>query len=525
MSKPFTYWVRLAMVATMCTLVTFSPVSAGRWMDRLLHRDACKTTSINCCEPVVSFETSCLIVPSAPCVITNQSVYEHSSILGCDSMPTESYVTGGAPVVEPFNSSMPPMVPSVVESFPAPIERPSYVEQPKQIVMPTPTVDSVPAVESPMVFTPKVESPAQKPVPPIVGKTSTAELVPVVTEPKPVLETIQSGISGLNPFAPVTNPPEVKPTGPIEDLFGSEPKPTKQVEPAPIDDLFGTDPKPTAPATAAPIDDLFGTDPKPTAPATAAPIDDLFGTDPKPTAPATATPIDDLFGTDPKPTEPANATPIDDLFGSDPKPAAPETADPIEPKPSEGIEDIFKTNDKPVADPSIDDLFGKPITTDVDLSNGESKKLPIDEDDAFIDSLFGKSTGTSAAKEPVQDAIDKPSSLPENAKPRSEKSPGDELDALFGVGALKPATEFKGAEYRLWADNSGAYQVNARLSVIYVDKIKLLKDNGKFTTVPLSRLSDADFGYVSWVASNLTGEHTARMVKTDSRGVESDVSR
>ena len=101
----------------------------------------------------------------------------------------------------------------------------------------------------------------------------------------------------------------------------------------------------------------------------------------------------------------------------------------------------------------------------------------------------------------------------------------DELDALFGVGAFAPPSEFKGAEFRQWIDNSGAYQVKARLAVIYVDKVKLLKENGKFTTVPLSRLSDADFGYVSWVATNLTTEQTARMVKTESQSTESDVSR
>ena len=104
------------------------------------------------------------------------------------------------------------------------------------------------------------------------------------------------------------------------------------------------------------------------------------------------------------------------------------------------------------------------------------------------------------------------------------KEPVDDLDALFGVGAFKPAPEFKGAEFRQWVDNSGTYRVKARLMVIYVDKIKLLKENGKISTVPLSRLSDKDFGYVSWVASNLTKEQTARMVKTESTR-ESDVDR
>ena len=480
MSKPFTYWVRLAMVATMCTLVTFSPVSAGRWMDRLLHRDACKTTAIDCCDPILSCEMSSILVPSTPCVVMSQPACP-TVTLGCDSMPSLPHATGGvSPTGETPDSAMQSVVPSVVESTPAPV------------------VPQSPVVEAPVVTTPKVDPPApavQKPLPvvetpaPVVEKAPVAELVPVVPEPKPVLESTPP-VS--NPFAPDVKQPDVK---------TEVPKPKDSS----IDDLFGTDPKPVAGEAVAPNDDLFGADPKPGTPVTPTLIDDLFGSDSKPAVPATAEPIDDLFG--------------------DPKPAVPEVDNSIEAKPSDSNDDVFKTKGKPAAEPSIDDLFGKPINMEIDLSNEKSKTLPVDEDDVFIDSLFGKSPKASKSPAPKFDAIDESPTLPDQAKPQSEKNPVDELDALFGVGEFKPASEFKGAEYRQWVDNSGAYQINARLAVIYVDKIKLLKDNGKFTTVPLSRLSDADFGYVSWVASNLTGEQTARMVKAESKGVEPDVSR
>ena len=129
----------------------------------------------------------------------------------------------------------------------------------------------------------------------------------------------------------------------------------------------------------------------------------------------------------------------------------------------------------------------------------------------------------SAVPDPsIEEQLNLPSDLREPAK---TKEPVDELDALFGIGAFTSPSEFMGAEYRQWVDNSGAYQVKGRLAVIYVDKIKLLKENGKFTTVSLSRLSDADFGYVSWVATNLTKETTARMVKTKSQAFNSDVAR
>ena len=234
-------------------------------------------------------------------------------------------------------------------------------------------------------------------------------------------------------------------------------------------------------------------------------MDDLFGNDPAPKAPAESnslkqeTQVDDLFGTEPKSATPANDAPADE------KPAA------------------------PASEPAIDELFGKPIATEKNVSLEFLNEAPV-ADGAFIDSLFGRSSSTETPIE-AESAVPEPeievqSTLPLDLRePVKGKEPIDELDALFGIGAFTTPAEFKGAEYRQWVDNSGTYQVKARLAVIYVDKIKLLKENGKFTTVSLSRLSDVDFGYVSWVATNLTSEHTARMVKTESQAFDSDVAR
>jgi hypothetical protein len=185
---------------------------------------------------------------------------------------------------------------------------------------------------------------------------------------------------------------------------------------------------------------------------------------------------------------------IDDLFDS--KPAAPATPAP--------------------ADPSIDDLFGKPIAIDVSSEPAAATR----SDDGFLDALFGTPTATPepASTEPTKKATDGPAI-------KDTKAPADELDALFGLGANTRSPDFGGAEYRQWVDNSGAYQVKARLAVIYADKVKLMKENGKFTTVPLSRLSEADFGYVNWVASSLTKGSAARLVKTEAQPVGSDVAR
>ncbi len=49
---------------------------------------------------------------------------------------------------------------------------------------------------------------------------------------------------------------------------------------------------------------------------------------------------------------------------------------------------------------------------------------------------------------------------------------------------------------RTWQDDTGDYQVRGKLVKIMPDKVRLLKDTGKYTTVPMDRLSQADLEYV-----------------------------
>ena len=508
MSKPFTYWVRLAMVATLCTLVTFSPVNAGRLMDRLLHRDACKTSATECCEPISTCEPSYLVVPCAPC--PSEPVPHCGCEPGKAVPPTVMHSVPKEPAADVKPSSS---VPHVVQ--PAPVVDAPKIAPPKAIA-PDPVVSKPPVIDEP---------------PPVVAKPA-----PAVAKPAPVFEEPKKPADDIFGDAPAV-------TKPSADPFG-EPPAAKQ----PADELFGD-----APAAKQPVADPFGE-----APVVQKPADDLFGDPPAapavepsaikpemPAAPPAKTELDDLFDTKPAPSTAVESSlpKVDDLFGAETKATEPVT----DAKPAEtSIDDLFNSNEKPAAPPaetSIDDLFGKPIAVEFDSAQGIGYEEPVKneadkeeatnkspaQEEASIDSLFGipsdPAVNVSEPAEPEK-VIEEPSNLPtEEKEPAKAKEQVDELDALFGVGAFTAPSEFSGAEFRQWIDNSGAYQVEARLAVIYVDKVKLLKANGKFTTVPLSRLSEADFGYVSWVASNLTTEQTARMVKTESHTTESDVSR
>jgi len=514
MSKPFTYWVRLALVATLCTITTFSPVYAGRWMDRLLHRDACKAP-VDCCEVISPCESKCAAVPAAPCSVLPTSPCTLAPI-ACDAAPPE---WTSVPKVEMAPAIATPETKLSKETTPA-AETPAAL---KPAI--TPPAAETPAVIKPAVTPPATVVPAETtPVIQPVVEPTVNEVAPVVTPvpPKvapstPVVEPVPTNVD------PVVEPPKTSPT--IDDLLGTEPAKPAPTKPAQAtDDLFGTEPAPAKPAPA--TDDLFGTEPAPAKPAPAA--DDLFGTEPAPAKPVPA--ADDLFGTEPAPAKPVPAA--DDLFGTEPAKPAPAADDLFGTEPAadkatktdpaeSDIGDLFKEDAQakpaPVpekGEPNLDELFGKPISATTE----EASQSSINTDDVpDFDRLFSQSR---VANEQPKETVTSPAeSAPSPIETKTttpaavDSDPDLELDKLFGVGSFTPPPQFDGAEYRQWVDNTGAYAIKARLTVIYSDKIKLTKENGNTTTVSLSRLSDADFGYVQWVASSMTGEQTSMLVK------------
>jgi len=54
---------------------------------------------------------------------------------------------------------------------------------------------------------------------------------------------------------------------------------------------------------------------------------------------------------------------------------------------------------------------------------------------------------------------------------------------------------------REWTDNSGLFRVQGRLVLILEGKVRLLKETGRTTTVPVERLSEADRSYVAEVVA------------------------
>ena len=113
------------------------------------------------------------------------------------------------------------------------------------------------------------------------------------------------------------------------------------------------------------------------------------------------------------------------------------------------------------------------------------------------------------------------------ATPKAEKpDPQLELDLedLFSQAA-QTDEGFAGAEIRVWVDNTGNFTTTGRLVAVFPSEVRLLKDNGRYSTVPMRRLSDGDRAYVQQVVAQL-GEQDdkSHLVRAVQEG-EADVTR
>ncbi len=188
----------------------------------------------------------------------------------------------------------------------------------------------------------------------------------------------------------------------------------------------------------------------------------------------------------PAPVEPAPATPAPAPVtppATRPTPTPAPTPAPAAPAPSAEVEDLFSQPEttpvepqtKPAEPAEVEDLFKEPET---------APAKPTDEVDDLFKDLDAPSGNKAAA----------------NEAPATPAEPSKEVEDLFSeptgpMAAAEPKTDAADG-MRLWSDNTGEFQVRARLVVVGKTHVRLLKDTGKFTTVPYSRLSQTDLAFV-----------------------------
>ena len=249
---------------------------------------------------------------------------------------------------------------------------------------------------------------------------------------------------------------------------------------------------------------------------------------------AVANPLDDTADDDAQPTDDAAEEPAgDDLFNDaagDAEPATDDVApaddsgdDLFDPAPAD---DAAPTGDAAPADDAAggDDLFDAAPADDAAGGDDLFDAAPAD-DAAGGDDLFDAAPADDAAggddlfdAAPADDAAGGDDLF--DAAPADDAAGGDDLfdaapaddaggDDLFDEGAADDADDLFGQQrtpdgMRVWTDNTGSYQTVGRLVVIAKTHVRLLKSNGRYSTVPLTRLSEADLDYVMAVAVKLT---------------------
>jgi hypothetical protein len=193
------------------------------------------------------------------------------------------------------------------------------------------------------------------------------------------------------------------------------------------------------------------------------------------------------------------------LFNSTPTPPA--TA-PAAEKPAETPAATPAT--PPAAKPAGDDLFGAPAAEKPAITPEKPPEKPAatpaapESKPAAGDDLFGAPSAEKAAPAekpaaPAEKPAEKPADKPAGEQKKDEKKSDD----IFGSSSsvLHESGGLASNEMRKWVDNTGNFSCQGRLIRLVDSQVQLLKDNGRTTTVSLSRLSANDLRFVERQAS------------------------
>jgi len=246
------------------------------------------------------------------------------------------------------------------------------------------------------------------------------------------------------------------------------------------------------------------TEEPPTAPATpAAPVTAPAPVTPAPATPAPVTPPAPKPSAAPAPMPAPAATPAPTKPATPPAPAKPAPAAkpaPVEPAdeaPDSELETLFNDADtEPAADMPADDMPADDMPEPAEPSDAvDSDKPAAAEDD--VDALFDKSSAIQPAAEPVAEAIPNQAAHPsDDLTEASEAVASSELDS-------EPQLPDSESPMRWWSDNTGKFRVRAKLVSVGDKTVRLLKESGRYTTVPVNRLSGEDLAFVRQQAPSL----------------------
>jgi hypothetical protein len=180
----------------------------------------------------------------------------------------------------------------------------------------------------------------------------------------------------------------------------------------------------------------------------------------------------------------------------------PEAAQPSEEPATDPLDELFQDSPSESKDMA-------PVQEETPVEPAPVAKEPADE---MVEDLFGPpAKEDTPAEEPAMDEFEDLFGAPAKDEVPAEKPAAEEVDDIFAPPPKKakpdidPFSALPSRELpmRTWVDNTGNYQVEARLVVITAESVRLLKENGRTTTVPMSRLSDGDRDYVEQMVAQI----------------------
>ena len=218
----------------------------------------------------------------------------------------------------------------------------------------------------------------------------------------------------------------------------------------------------------------------------------------QPVAPAAPMPaaVEDLAGgpeVKPPRPEPKEAN-LFDVYGDD----ADDEAAPSEEPPADNRPD------------AVDDDAGEPA------EDAAAETTPAAEAEMTEDEAEATESETSEAKPTEAEATDGNSETAEEAAPAEEpdaEEPAEEADAAPEAAAeqaeadpAEAAVTVPNEPMRRWSNDSNTHHTQGWLVEVRADRVRILKVNGRHTTVLTESLSAADRDYVSAVGDRLAAE-------------------
>jgi hypothetical protein len=229
---------------------------------------------------------------------------------------------------------------------------------------------------------------------------------------------------------------------------------------------------------------------------------------PEPAASTAPAAVDDLAGgPEAKPTKPQPQRPnLFDLYGD-------EGDDAVPPSEAPPADDAPQDADAAAGEPEEESADTTPSETEPEMADEEAVDAEADENEADDDTSETAEPAPTieepAAEEP---AAEEPAPQPEPEQPEPEQAEPEQAEPEQAepeqaeVDPAAAAMAVPNEPLRHWANDAGTHHAQGWLVEVRADQVRILKVNGRHTTMLKDALSAADRDYVSAVGARLAAE-------------------